>query len=140
MFLTDIAFRQTIADVLKTDVSKMAPGWDRVCQDAHETAYKDIRRALLARGFSAAAIDAWDSGEEFERDIGVWWAMNKARAAGLCKITTEDIQPFDRREELKTVFVETSAGVPQLPSGTPPAIAAGRFDTTNDTWTRETRV
>lgn len=142
MFLTDSDFRQSVADTLKMNVSALSAYWDRLAVEAHTTAYKDIRGALLARGFSAAQIDAWDRGQEFERDLGLYWAL--VRGAGLHQYQREFVDALDRREELKAVHVETIAGAPQDPSGSPAKISSGRFDTTDpttgeeDTWTRST--
>ena len=138
MFLTDTDFRQALADTLKMDVAKLGAYWDRQCKQAHESAYLDVRGALLARGFSASQADSWARGAEFERDIGLFWAL--VRGAGVHNYGSDFIDRLDRRAELMTVMVEVESGAPQEPSGTPPRIDSGVLDTSEDRWTRETPV
>jgi len=136
VFLTDSEFRQALADTLKVDVAKLGAYWDRQCKQAHESAYLDVRGALLARGFTATQADSWARGAEFERDIGLYWAF--VRGMGVHNIGSEFIDRLDRRVELQTVMVEIASGAPQEPAGTPPRIDFGTLVTTEDRWTRET--
>lgn len=136
MFLSDSEFRQALADTLKIDVAKLGSYWDRQCKQAHESAYLDVRGALLARGFTAAQADSWARGAEFERDIGLFWAL--VRGMGVANIGSEFIDRLDRRAELQTVMVEIASGEPQEPAGTPPRIDYGVLNTSNDEWTKET--
>lgn len=142
MFLTDIEFRKVVAGALKVREQELAGYWDQIAQDAHGRAYKQVRGALLARGFTAAAVDNWDRGAEFEHDLGLFWCMVLGDWPSR---DLEQIKLLDRRKELETVPVELDTGVPQEPTGTPSRMAAGRFNTTDtvygdDRWTRDTPI
>jgi hypothetical protein len=144
MFLVDKDFRQALADTLKVDVADLGSYWDRQCQQAHNSAYLDIRGALLARGFLSAQIDTWDRGAEFERDIGLYWAL--VRGAGVHQFDPTFVDRLDRRAELMTVMVEMVGGDPEPPAGDPGRISFGMLNTTDpvtgadDKWTRDTPV
>lgn len=135
MFLTDDEFRESLAITLKIDVGRLGKHWDLLCQEAHKSAYFDVRGALLARGYAASEVDNWDRGPEFERDIGLFWAL--LRGSRFHNYGTDVVDKLDRREELKSVMVE-NLGTVQIPSGTPPRIDGGLLDTTNDEWTVDT--
>lgn len=143
MFLTDSDFRTALAGALKVDAADLAKYWDLQCQQAHESAYLDIRGALLVRGFTATQVDLWDRGGEFERDIGIFWACVRGLASAALDPVALD--RLDRRAELMTVLVEVAGGAPQEPAATPGRIVAGMFSTTDvngddDVWTRDTEL
>lgn len=143
MFLSDTDFRATVAAALKVDPANLARYWDAELQRCHESAYKDIRGALLVRGFTAAQADAWDRGAEFERDIGLYWAC--VRGIGAMALDPVALDRLDRRAELMTVMVEVAGGATQNPAATPGRISAGMLGTTDadgnhDRWTRHTRL
>lgn len=140
--MADKDFRQDLADTLKIDVADLGAYWDRLCKQSHESAYLDIRGALLARSFTVGQIDSWGRGAEFERDIGLYWAL--VRGARVHNIGGDEIERLDRRAELLTVMVELDSGAVQEPAGEPARISYGVLSTTNlstgedDPWTRET--
>lgn len=51
------------------------PTWEQVIHTANENAYARIRASFLERGFTAAQIDLWDDGEEYQEMIGVYLAL-----------------------------------------------------------------
>lgn len=141
MFLDPKDFRQATADTLKVNVAELGEYWDRLCEQAQQSAFRDIRGALITRGFTAAQVDTWDRGEEFERDIGLYWVL--IRGAGVQRLySSEDIAKLDRREELKTTLVEIASGAPQDPAAVPAKISGGQFvteiDGVADRWTKDT--
>lgn len=143
MFVSDSTFRLAVAAALKMDVADLGAYWDAQAQRAHQSAYLDIRGALLARGFTAAQVDAWARGEEFEHDIGLFWAL--VRGGRPAHITEEMLAALDRRAELATVTVEIDSGTPQTPSTVPGRIVAGVLatvdaDGNDDRWTRDTVI
>jgi hypothetical protein len=140
-FLTDTEFRQSLADTLKVNAAELGGYWDRLCQEAHLSAYRDVRGALLMRGFAPGQIDQWDRGAEFERDLGLYWAL--VRGSNVHSFDQTAIDRLDRRKELETVMVELAGGAPQVPAGTPPRIEFGVLSTTDadgndDRWTKDT--
>lgn len=135
MFLTDEEFRAHVSGAVKTGLSDMAGYWDSLCQKAHESAYFDVRGALLARGFTAAQVDQWPRGAEYERDIGLYWVGIRS---DLMENDLERLKLLDRRQELMTVMVELPNGQPQDPTGPPQLIYVGLLDDSCDRWTRNT--
>jgi len=138
MFLSDSEFTTHVAASLKVASSDLASYWSEIAGKAHQSAYYDIRGALINRGFSAAQVDAWERGAEFERDIGLWWAI--IRGGRPAHIDDQMMEALDRRMELKTVAVEVSSGAAQEPGGNQSNIVSGTLDTTTDRWTKDTLV
>lgn len=145
MFLTDDDVRQSVAGLLKMDVAGLAGYWDRLVKECHASAYYDVRGALLQRGFTAAQVDAWDRGAEFERDLTLYWCLVRG-GLQVHAISAEQLDRLDRRKELETVLVETAAA-PQPPAQEPGRIVSGVLATSyvtadgvtvEDRWTRDT--
>lgn len=143
MFNDPTILRQTVAAALKVDPASLAPYWDNEILRCQESAYKDIRGALLTRGFLAPQVDAWDRGMEFERDLTLFWAL--ARGYGGVPQDMTQLETLDRRKELLTVHVEIAGGTTQVPTASPGRISAGMIENLDadgncDRWTRHTRL
>lgn len=145
MFLTDADVRLAVAGTLKVDPADLAGYWDDLIRQCHQSAYWDVRGALLQRGFTAAQVDAWDRGAEFERDLTIYWCLVRGGTL-VPALSAEALDRLDRRAELAAVLVETAAA-PQPPARTPGQIAAGVLADTytdaagavrTDRWTRDT--
>jgi hypothetical protein len=121
MFLDDAALKSRLADVQQmfTGSAELQAWWTSIISDSNRAAYNDINTALLARGYTAAQIAAWDQGIDFQVDIGLWRALVKGGA-------TKDwgpeskayIDELDRRGELALAVI-TNGGVvvePVLPA------------------------
>lgn len=129
-FITDAVLKTHVAAVLKFDESTLPAYWNNLIASANESAYLDIRGALIQRGYLANQVDVWPRGAEFNRDLGVFWALVKG--AGLHNYDDKFIKLLDRREELKDVLVEGIDAVVQTPQGSPAAVGYGNASTTND--------
>src|SRR5438552_863679 len=103
MFLHDSDIRPSLAAILKQDPAALPAYWDTILTDAHNKAYNEILRRLLARGFSIDQAKTWDAGAEFEKDMTLWWTLNNGGALN----PAEDkwIMKLDRRKELDDVDV-----------------------------------
>lgn len=96
--------------------------WEGIAHVANMAAYGQIRAALLKRGFSAAQVDSWDQGAEFQLDLATYWALVRG---GLTKdFDPKFIDRLDRRKELATVYV-TAAGNAVNPAS--PRVARGEI-------------
>lgn len=135
MFLTDDEFRDSLAVTLKVDVAKLGKHWDLLCQEAHKSAYLTVRGELLKRGYPTNQIDSWDRGAEFERSIGLFWAL--LRGSAFHNYGTEYFEKFDRREELTSVMLEMD-GIVVAPSAIPSRIDGGLLNTESDRWKVDT--
>lgn len=100
MFLTDGQLTTELQNMLQQPDGFTAAYWPTLITSANLAAYQDIVARLAARGYSPAQIAAWDRGAEFQKDIGIYWAL--LRGAGLSKDAYDvaKLKPFDRRLEL----------------------------------------
>lgn len=142
-FITREDFRQSLADTLKVSVPELGANWDRQCEEAMRSAYLDIRGALIQRGFTAAQISLWERGAEFQRDIGLYWAL--VRSGSTVPMDDRILERLDRRKELMTVVVEIDSGEPQVPAYSPPRVQVGVIGNTDangneDRWTKDSPV
>lgn len=102
--------------MMHTEVQDLLPLWERIVEAAAETAAGDILQALLARGYTAAQVEAWDFRKVYNRDIALFWALT--HGGGLSpQHSDRDINKLDRRKELATVLL-LIGGVPVAPGGT----------------------
>ncbi len=131
-FLTDTQVKQAVADFLKVDVTQLPAyftGSGRVIEDAHVAAYQEIKGRLLARGFTAAQVDLWDRGAEFEKHLTIYWAT--INGGGTTAMDDRFLKQYDRRNDLNSVLVSV-LGVFITPGDTPGTIGIGAEDTSND--------
>jgi hypothetical protein len=115
-FLTDDNIEDALVAMLKLESAADLPDYaPEVIPKAHAAGYNEIVRRLSARGFTAAQIAAWDSGDEFERDLSLFWCLVKM-ATLRANLDQTVFQALDRRAELKDVPV-TNGNVALRPSG-----------------------
>ncbi len=87
------------------------------------SAYDIILSALLVRGLTAAQVDLWARGEEYQLDLATYWYGRDAAWGTKSGDEKDWVKHFDRTEELKTVAVVDTSG--NLLLGTGVAIAEG---------------
>lgn len=75
---------------------------ETIIEDSRRAANSEIYAALLGRGYSAAQIEDWDRGIEFERDLTLFWCLVKG---GALSIEDARMRALDRRKELAEVAV-----------------------------------
>jgi hypothetical protein len=129
VFLPNAQLKTRLAAMLKYDEASLPDYWDVIIADANESAYGSIISHFLNRGFTQSQIDAWDQGEEYQRDIGLFWCLVKG--GGLHNYDPTFVKLLDRRNELKEIQLET-LGTPQEQEGVPDVISAGPLDTECD--------
>ena len=122
-FLTDAELTTALVNVLRQTEGTLPPAWGEIIAASNQSAYLDIRGALLSRGFEASQIDQWARGREFNLDIGLYWCLVKG--AGLHGYDDRWAERLDRRKELYAVLVELSTGTPQAPTGDPGGVSSG---------------
>ena len=140
MFLTDVQLNAAVASTLQKASVPLTGFWDEIITAANLSAYWEIVGQLSARGFTKAQIDAWDRGPEFQRALGVFWALNhQAAQAATDEYSRVNLKEFDRRMELSgnpskgiTAVVVTASGVFQRPETTVGQATTGPLDTTTD--------
>jgi hypothetical protein len=114
-WLSDADLLQAVADVLQVkDVAALAEFWDRRVADANRAAVQDIAGRLAARGYSPAQVQGWDRGREYNRHLGLYFALLDGGAA--YSLLPEQVKLYDRRKELDAVAV-TVAGAVAQPAG-----------------------
>lgn len=103
-----------IAALLKLATRSDLPSfWTTIVDRVQLAAYQEIVGALINRGFTAAVIDTWDRGAEFEREIALYFACTSPQGVGSFDVNALKI--YDRRPELKNVQVFVD-GVPVAPT------------------------
>ena len=134
MFVQDATLLGQIQSALAVPELDAGTPWQAIAHYANIAAYGQIRAALARRGFSAAQIDAWDDGEQYQLDLGLFWALSKAGSTK--DYDRKFIESFDRRKELATVFV-TTGGVAVSPAT--PRVAVGSMAQTVDIFSLDDR-
>lgn len=102
-WISDADLKSALADMLGKTSASLVGKWTDIVTAANVAAANDIAQRLLARGYSAAQIDAWDYRAVFNRDIGLFWALVKG--GGLADYSDVGINKLDRRKELDTLAV-----------------------------------
>lgn len=123
MFTSDVVILQDVADALKlASVNDLPAYWSGVVSRTHRAAYQEIVGALVMRGFTKTQVDAWDRGEEFERQIALYFCFTSPQGAGQFDLNA--VKVWDRREELKSVQVY-DLGVAVSPTQEPGTVGVG---------------
>jgi hypothetical protein len=131
VFIDSAELTTILEGALKVSAGALPDYWAKIVTDALASAYRDIRGALIQRSFTAAQVDAWDRGAEYQRDIGLYWCL--VRGAGMHGYDDRFIKMLDRRKELETVLVEAASGSPQQSAGNPEKqIAYGSIEELED--------
>lgn len=132
MFIADLQLQTEVAALQKLadGGAALTANSMTVIKSANAAAYGCIVRALIARGYTKAQVDAWDSGAEFQRSIGLYFYFVSPLSQ-----TGEDaevIKMLDRRKELKTEAVTNSYVLISPAPGQPGQVAVGAFDQSAD--------
>lgn len=134
----------TLSDYVRDHLQKgqditLKPWWDKLINAALRAAHGDIVTVFARRGFTPAQINQWDRRQEFQQDIGLWWALRRVATVSQGQVNHEGLEAIDRRPELRgdeskniEPMVLTIDGVAQDPEGTFGQPNWGAFDTTDD--------
>lgn len=132
-WLTDTDLLDALAQVLQRgDRANLASFWAGRVKAANAAAVQEIAGRLTARGYSAAQVQGWDRGAEYQRHIGLYFALLDGGVN--VSLLPEQVRLYDRRKELETVAVLVN-GVAVSPAGGGGAaggqgVAGGRLDDT----------
>lgn len=146
MFIQDADLTSALRDVLQRAggaQGNLRPFWNSIITNANNKAYWEIVERFMHRGYSKAIIDQWDRGAEFQRDIGLWWALEMGLAMDPETYNPEALKPYqlDRRSELETGQEQgsfrkgvllTIGGVFVQPDTSVAQAVSGGFDTSGD--------
>jgi hypothetical protein len=130
--------------LMKSQAESLRPFWDSIIRQGQKSAYNEIVSAFAARGYTLAQITAWDRGEEFQLDIGAWWALKRLGVMHSDALGQANLDALDRRPELHgkepdiKPVVLTISGVVQEPLGTFGQPSFGPMDTTDDLFVMDT--
>lgn len=113
-WISESELKSKLADTMSTTVDELVSKWDGIITDAIDSAVEDIVGALTERGYTDAQINSWSRAKEFNRDIGIFWALT--RGGGLANYTDQHIAKLDRRKELLTCSVRLGSK-PVVPDG-----------------------
>lgn len=135
-YITDAVIKAGLAARLGYSQDEQESHWDTLARNGNNAAYGMIRRALVARGYSATQIDQWDDREEFNLNLAICYAIRHGATT-----RNYDQQAIDKicqqyTEELKTVSLLVS-GELVTPSGAVGSVSRGTLSTDNDTFTTD---
>ena len=99
MFINDTDLTVAVQNTIqKNDLDSW---WEPIITAANSMAYNTIIDRLVQRGFSLNQINAWDRGAEFQRALGIFYALNHPAALqNTVDYSRKNLDAFDRREEL----------------------------------------
>lgn len=128
-FITDDALKTRLAAVLKqSDPGDLADVWDGIISDANAAAYNSIVAHLAARGYTLAQIAAWDRRDEFNMDLGLYWALVKG--AGIQAYDDRWVEKLNRLKELDEAIITIDGELVSAVMQT--RIGHGRLATSDD--------
>jgi hypothetical protein len=125
------ALSTALAADLHTPAAELPASWANVLPRALDRGYYQVRDALLARGYTAAQVDAWDRRAEFNLEQSLFWALTFG-ANLIDGFDPRAIEPRDGTKLLATLTV-TANGVPLFPAAGENgagglSVAGGRLD------------
>jgi hypothetical protein len=131
-FIDDATLLQYVSDSLaraQGPDGALQPFWTNIVTVANRRAYFWIQKEFLRRGFSAAQVDQWDYGVQYQQDLAMHLAVQ--RLAFLQEgFNAEALKTVDPREELKDMPLIV-AGAIQDPAGTYGQVVMGEMDPTD---------
>jgi hypothetical protein len=138
-FISDDDIKKKLADQLKVTPERLtAAEWTTIITDSNASAKNFILTKLYARGYSLTQINGWNSLEEYQTDIALFWCLVKGATAELHSVDPTFIKMLDRRNELETLDVLIGDGIvvpaDELVGG---EVSAGSLDTTEDRYSRD---
>ncbi len=129
-FLTDAELTTELRNLLQQPDGLTATFWTVLITSSNTAAYAEIRRKLLARGYTVAQIALWDDGQEFQKDVALYWVLT--RGVGKHDLDSKAIKAFDRREELRAAPFSIAGVLINPPTGV--QVTAIDFDTGGDSF------
>jgi hypothetical protein len=127
----DTAIQNLLASEVKdtdwTTLIQSANYWTVIVPQAHKQAASKIFRSFIQRGYTPAQIALWDSGAEFETNMGVGEALNLGQ--GVAKIAKDILERFAVYEKILPTVLLTINGVWQAPGDVPGTVVAGQLTT-----------
>lgn len=104
-----------VADVARflgmDDPAELAPRWQVICTRANSQAQAELTGILVAKGYSAASVAAWDFKRDYVLELGTFLAIAKGQPDKV-----EEAKVLDRRAELREAAVIIAGGVPVGPA------------------------
>ena len=113
-FIDDPTLNTALQD-LRASNDHLKAYWNSIVTAANAKAYLTILTALQNRGWRYDVVNQWDRGVEFQRSIGIWYAIQEVASLAPDKYSHVALTALDRREELKTTNL-TINGVWQDPT------------------------
>ena len=136
--LTSAEVKQAIADATQqASATLLPPFWDRISVMAADDGWRDIRNHFTSRGYTEQQILDWEELPSVHRKQSLFWAF--VYGATLHSYTKEWVKEFDQRSTFKDMAIASDGGV-IAGAGSPGFVEFGRFDTTDDAWTRDTQL
>lgn len=126
------------AALQRPDRSALETFWLSRVARANAEAANEITGAMVARGFTASQIDAWDRRQELNRTLGLWALLRDGLA--LSGMSPDAIKMFDRRRDLSVLPVCIGGAVvnPAANATTGGAAIGGRMAPPDSTVTMDT--
>ena len=109
-FTTDTLFAAKLAKVAADNKLEFNAAEIVIYTRRLENAYDIILGALRARGLSAANVDLWQRGEEYQLDIATYWYGRDAGWGSKADDEKDWLKVFDREEELATIIILDTSG------------------------------
>jgi hypothetical protein len=137
-FVADSDVLAEVAAIHRLDPGNAPASWSVIVAKANAWAYRKILRVLAGRGFSPEQIAQWDDGEVFNQNLALCQALRKIglpenqESMSLSEICKSN-------EELATVDF-TIGGEIVAPAVSTATISTGGYDTTDDTFTMDSKI
>lgn len=136
--LTSGQLKQAVADSQQVPVTTLSARWDRICDMAVDDAFQDIVTHFIGRGYNLDQINGWDRLTSLHRLQGLYWAF--VHGAGLHNFSDQWVNKLDQRSGMADMAITQSGGILAGGGNTDAFIEFGRFDSTQDAWTRDTPI
>jgi hypothetical protein len=112
-FITPSDLLQFASDVLHKEAEDLDPSWQRLASRAVTQGWAELANIILARGYSAAQLDAWDFRANWNADQALYMLLGYG--AGLSDYPTTFRDSFDHRKELAECATIMLGGVAVAP-------------------------
>jgi hypothetical protein len=133
---SDLEIQQALADelTLANGTAALTAANLRIVLEARDWAYNELLTAAAARNLTVQQLDTFKRRREYERAIGLFWAIDKGQFDA--DIKTELLFKLDRRAELydpaKPWTDELGTVLEPIPPAAVSVIGFGRLSTTDD--------
>lgn len=102
-YLSDAELLTAVTACLKKAEMEVDSPWQDIVARANRKAKGQIKRSLVARGYSVAQVEDWEDLQEFNENLGLYWALTLGGVAA--DFDDKFIKSLDRAEELARVMV-----------------------------------